>query len=176
MTRRQMLGRFTCGALLAVAVLPLRASDPIGVYSIVDRIVIEPAGSRPAAVQVWGSFSMAVPRSRDGRQTKPANSFGSEQNGDVYGAIQKGYLYCTCPAGKETTCLREWNELKAAAGSNAIVGFGARYGALPRVRAASDSPASPDEYPLNTGVVKMGASYPANADLAAALTAAAKSR
>jgi len=176
MTRRQALGGVACGALFAVAVLPLRASDPVGVYSVVDKVVIEPAGSRPASVQIWGSFSIAVPRSRDGSQSKPANGFGTEQMGDVYGAVQKGYLYCTCPAGKDATCLREWNDLKTAAGSNTVVGFGARYAALPKVRSATEPPASPDEYPLNTGVVKLGQSYPGNADMAAALIAAAKSK
>jgi hypothetical protein len=61
---------------------------------------------------------------------------------------------------------REWNDLKAVAGTGRMVGFGSSWvgtgsGAPTepyRVRAASESPAAPNQYVLNAGVVKLSAS------------------
>jgi hypothetical protein len=149
---------------------PLRASDPIGIYCVIDRVVLEPNDSQPTAAQIWGAFALAVPRSPNGVQQKPAGSFGTEQGGDVYLAVQRGYLYYTCPASKESACRNEWSDLKAAAGNGEILGFGGRYAPLGTVRKADARPASPDVYPLNMGVVKFGR-FSAFPDLAAALKA-----
>jgi hypothetical protein len=161
-------------ALVVAAVLltawPLRASDPIGIYCVVEKVVLEPNDSQPTAAQIWGTFSLAVPRTPNGVPQRPAGSFGTEQNNDVYAAVQRGYLYYSCPAGKETACRNEWSDLKASAGKGEILGFGGRYSPLGTVRKADARPASPDVYPLNFGVVKFGR-FSAHPDLAAALKA-----
>jgi len=183
MSRPKLSTVFVLTAALALAAMPLRASDPVGVYCLIDKVVLEPNDAKPTAIQIWGTFSFAVQRSRDGVQAKPAGSFGDATAGDVYGPVQKGYLYYTCPTGKETECQNEWADLKSVAGKQQVVGFGTRWGATGSVRKAADRPASPDVYALNVGVVKMGSygttgmrnrtQYP---DLVAALEAAARGK
>jgi hypothetical protein len=46
-------------AALLIVVAPLRASDPVGAYAIVDKIVLEPATGPAMAVQIHGVFSLA---------------------------------------------------------------------------------------------------------------------
>src|SRR5262245_12773454 len=130
-------------AVGAVARTRLTASDPMGVYAIVDKVVLEPNDSAPERVQIWGAFAVADTR-----------------NNDDYAAPQKGYLYYACPANQARTCANEWADLKSVAGKGAGVGFGGRFDATGRVRKASESPASPDGYPIRMGVVRMtGNSY-----------------
>ena len=100
---------------LVAATTRLYASDPIGIYGVVDKVVFEPNESNPSAVQIWGAFALAVPRSPNGVRNVPAGSFGSEQGGDLYSSIQKGYLYYSCPASKQTACANEWSDLKMSA-------------------------------------------------------------
>ena len=95
--------------------------------------------TEPATIQIWGAFAF------------------SESYGNTYGAVQKGYLYYTCPKGSERVCLNEWADLKAMAGKDEPVGFGDRYrDKTTKLRKATEKPASPDPYPLNVGVVAMG--------------------
>jgi hypothetical protein len=157
---------------LVVSSRPLRASDPVGIYAVVDKVLLAPSDSRPTTAQIWGAFSLAVPRAKDGTQPKPAGSFGEERLANVYSAVQKGYLYYTCAAGKETTCANEWHDLASLAGKGDVVGFGFRYDTLARVRKATEAPASPDVYSTNVGVVRMDKAGIAP-DLAAALKTAA---
>jgi hypothetical protein len=131
----------TVAALLALAGAA-RASDPIGGYTVVDKVVLEPSES-PTAVQVWGSFALA-----------------KERGGRTYADPERGYLYYAAPAGKEAVCRREWNDLKKAAGTGQVIGFGDSYDikALGQVRKANEKPKSPDTYPLGNGLVKIDVS------------------
>jgi hypothetical protein len=156
--------------VLGVLSMPLKASDPVGVYAVIDKVVLEPNDTEPTAVQIWGAFSFAVPRLKDGTQPKPAGSFGEERLANVYTAVQRGYLYYTCAKGKDATCASEWHDLASLAGKGDIVGFGFRYDTTPRVRKAGEKPASPDSYSTNIGVVRMGKAM-ISPDLAAALKA-----
>jgi len=113
-------------------------SDPIGVYALIDKVVFEPNPDAPQRIQIWGAFALA---SKDDR--------------DSYNAPIRGYLYFTCKAGKEATCLKEWNDLNAAAGTGQVIGFGGRDMTHPRLRKSADQPSDPDEYPLNFGLVRM---------------------
>src|SRR5262245_16204931 len=101
-----------CASLLLCAVSAW-ASDFIGVYSIVDKVVLEPNESAPERIQIWGVFKLA-----DG---KP---------GDGLLPAQSGYLYYSLPsdARARTAALREWAELKKIAKTGEVVGFGSRYG------------------------------------------------
>lgn len=164
---------------LALATIPLKASDPVGIYALIDKVVLEPNGTEPTSVQIWGAFSVAVLRG----QTKPAVTYGDAPNGDLYGPVQVGYLYYICDKGKISTCAAEWSDLKSVAGKDTVVGFGSRWVSNGRVRPASQPPAQPDSYALNVGVVKIGGygatgmtnrtQYP---DLIAALNAAKPSK
>jgi hypothetical protein len=99
-----------------------------------------------------------------------------------------GYLYYTCPRGIESTCRKEWADLKSVAGKHQIVGIGGRHNMNGRVRKADEKPASPDAYSMNVGVVPIGAYRSSSAgsadvtnrtqypDLVAALEAALKKK
>jgi hypothetical protein len=132
------------------------ASGPIGVYALIDRIVFEPNDTAPDRVQIWGAFAIA-----DRERATP-----------VFPA-RRGYLYFRLPADlpndrvpRSEVTRREWNDLKAVAGTGQMVGFGSSWvgtgsGAPPepyRVRPASESPGVPNQYVLNAGVVKLSAS------------------
>src|ERR1700740_793423 len=107
MTRLKLTGGSMAVAFVLFLTVSLRASDPVGVYGIVNKVVFEPSDAKPTAVQIWGAFSFAVPRGRDGVQQKPPDSFGEVSSANIYGAPQKGYLYYVCPNGKETVCQNE---------------------------------------------------------------------
>jgi hypothetical protein len=114
-----------------------RASDPIGVFGKIDKAVVEPKEGTPERIQLWGSFCLADPKDRDS-----------------YLPPQKGYLYYKLPAEKSDVAQKEWNDLKAKAGSGDVIGFGSRYGTRPKVRDAESKPENPDAYTLGFGLVK----------------------
>ena len=131
-------------ALLMVA--GVKASDPVGVYAMVERVVFEPSESAPKNVQIWGAFTPSV--------EPPRPEYKPEQ---AYGTVQRGYMYFTCATDKASMCAAEWSDLKSVAGKGEVVGFSTRWSkAKARVRAASEAPASPDTYESNVGVVKIG--------------------
>ncbi len=116
----------------------LQASDPVGVYAVVEKVVLEPSDAAPQRIQLWGAFSIA-----------------EKDNADNYGPAQRGYLYYSCPAGQESVCRSEWADLKSVAGKNTGVGFGGRYKDSGRIRKADEKVASPDSYPIQMGIVRM---------------------
>jgi len=155
----KVVGLSVVAALFVVATV--KASDPVGVYAMVERVVFEPSESAPKNVQIWGVFTSSV--------EPPRPTYKPEQ---AYGDVQKGYMYFTCAADKASMCAAEWSDLKSVAGKSEIVGFstrGARSKA--RGRTASETPSAPDMYEMNGGVVKVGkyGDYPT---LVAALKAA----
>jgi len=134
--------RIACLLALATALVAggaAKASDPIGGYLIVDKVVLEPADA-PTTIQIWGSFALAT-----------------EKRGSTYGDPVRGYMYYKAPSGKEDVCRKEWNDLKKAAGTTQVIGFGNRYdlAAIGKVRKATEKPESPDTYPLANGLVKV---------------------
>lgn len=126
-------------AALALSAVQLRASDPVGVYAVIEKVVLEPNESSPQRIQIWGAFALA-----DGRR------------GDGYERPQRGYLYYTIPTGKEEICKKEWADLQAVAGTGQGIGFGARYDPKGRIRKKDERPEAPDNYPIGFGLVKMG--------------------
>jgi hypothetical protein len=146
MTRRQLLVIGVVCAGVALAVVPLGASDPVGIYCVVNRVVMAPDEQHPTSVQIWGACA--------------TSTGGPQEDGSYtpgwYGAPKSGYLYYSAPKGKEDICLREWNDLKRAAGTGDIVGFGGRRMNVGRMRIASEQPKDPDPYPIQMGVVKLG--------------------
>lgn len=122
----------------------MRASDPVGVYGLIDRVAVTTAAGGQKTAQIWGTFSIAV--------TPPSRTYKPEE---AYGKVQKGYLLFTCGSEK-ALCEAEWNDLKSLAGKGEVAGFGTRWGTAPRVRMAADAPDAPDTYQLNVGVVRIG--------------------
>jgi hypothetical protein len=134
--------RIACLTALAAVLLAAttaRASDPIGGYAIVDRVALD-SNDAPTTIQIWGSFSLATSR-----------------GGNSYSNPERGYLFYKVPAGKETVCRKEWNDLKKAAGAGQVIGFGSSYelNALGKVRKANEKPEAPDVYPVANGLVKV---------------------
>jgi hypothetical protein len=142
MRTRIIGGVAVLGVTCAVAAVTLRASDRIGVYAVVERVVLEPNEAAPLRAQIWGAFALADRTSKD-----------------TYGEARRGYLYYTCPQGKETLCRNEWSDLKSVAGKDTGVGFGARLQPTGRIRSADEAPASPDPYPLSMGVMRLPAGH-----------------
>ena len=140
--RLSRIGGVMVLAACALTTVTLRASDFVGVYAVVEKVVLEPSDTAPQRVQIWGAFALS-----DG------------QRGSNYGPAQRGYLYYSCPAGQEATCRREWEDLKSVAGKDIGVGFGQRYKATGRIRKADDKPASPDVYPIERGIVRLSAGH-----------------
>jgi hypothetical protein len=141
MTLRSIIGGIVLG-VCALTAVTLRASDMVGVYAVVEKVLLEPSDAAPQRIQIWGAFALS-----------------DQKSGSSYGAAQRGYLYYSCPAGRETVCRREWEDLKAVAGKDTGVGFGARYKETGRIRKADETPASPDVYPIERGVVRLSAGH-----------------
>jgi hypothetical protein len=124
--------------VLAAMAVNLWASDPVGVYAIVEKVVFEPSEASPQRVQVWGAFAVA-----------------KQSNPNDYEPAQRGYMYYTLTPGKEELSKREWNDLKSVAGTGQPVAFSVRWSAKDRLRKPSEQPAAPDVYTLGSGVVKI---------------------
>jgi hypothetical protein len=118
------------GAMLMFTAATLTASDPIGIYAIVEKVIYEPSEAAPQRVQIWGAFAFA----------------DTTRGGDYYTKPQVGYLYYALPAGKEEIVRKEWADLKSVAGTGQGVAFGRRYEPKGRVRPGSEKPTLPDSY------------------------------
>jgi hypothetical protein len=116
-----------------------RASDPIGIYAVIDKVVLEPDDQAPTRIQVWGTFCVG------------------KEYGRSYLPPAYGYLYYGLDAGKEDVCRREWSDLKKSAGTGSVIGFGRTWNVamLDRVRNAAEKPEHPAAYPLGQGLVRM---------------------
>jgi hypothetical protein len=123
-------------ALFGGSAVTSLASDPVGIYAFVDKVVLEPSQGAPERIQVWGGFALA------------------EGSGEKYSPAQRGYMYFKLKPGKETICQNEWNDLKSVAGTNKIVTFGTRYGEKGTVRKPDAKPENPDVYPTGWGMTK----------------------
>lgn len=119
---------------IAGATIGVGASDRVGVYAVVDKVVFEPSAQNPERVQIWGAFALATRHDRD-----------------LYDAVKRGYLYFTVSGSPELT-RAEWNDLKALAGTHRIVAFSSRFGQSVRVRAIDEKPQAPDRYVLGVGL------------------------
>ena len=123
--------------LVLAGLVVVHASDPIGVYGRVDKVLMEPTDQAPQRVQVWGVFSIAVPT-----------------NPNDYQAPARGYLYFTLPSNSQLA-IKEWADLKAVAGTGQIVAFGTRWEQRTRLRKPDERPEAPDTYAMNFGVRKV---------------------
>jgi hypothetical protein len=140
--RLRAIGGMAVFGACVLAGVTLRASDFVGVYAVVEKVVLEPSDSAPERIQIWGAFALS-----DGKR------------GSGYGAAQRGYLYYSCPAGQQTVCRREWADLQSVAGKDTGVGFGGRFVATGRIRPADQKPASPDVYPIERGITRLSAGH-----------------
>jgi hypothetical protein len=136
--------------LAAVALLfsgaTVSASDPVGLYALIDKIKFEPSDDKPERMLVWGTFSVA-----------------EGERGEKYKSPEKGYIYFTLPEKKQEVALKEWSDLKSVAGKKEVVGFSTRWGGAAKVRKEGEQPKDPDVFRTGIGVVRMdkrGSDYP----------------
>ena len=132
---------FILTLLSAAAAVTANASVPLGVYALVDEVVLEPSDAAPQRVQVWGTFAL-----------------WDEGPGLGYRAPRRGYLYYSCAKEQIGICRNEWADLKSTAGTGQLIGFGSRSLAPGRVRAAGEVASAPERYPIQFGVVQLGSS------------------
>jgi hypothetical protein len=134
----------SAAAVLAIMLCPavINASGPIAVYALVDKVALEPSAEKPERIRILGVFITAGERS------------------DVYSAPQRGYLYFDLPRGNEEVALRECADLKSAAGTRQVVGFGSSWSAKVRVRKPDEEAKSPDDFPMGNGMVKINPDQP----------------
>jgi len=125
------------GFTLSLFTLNTQASDWVGVYASIDKVVFEPNDTAPERIQIWGAFAIA-----------------SKENRNEYQPAKRGYLYYALKPGKEEVCRREWADLKRIAGSESIIGFGVRSASV-RLRKSDEKPENPDVYAVDMGLVKM---------------------
>ena len=145
MTLKRAVVAVSILAALTVATAPVGASDPIGIYCVVQKVVFEPNDTEPTRAQIHGAFSYYNPQT----------------NG--YTDVMKGYVYFAIPpdAGAAVTnqnklITAEWMDLKGAAGTREVVGFAGRRGPCGRVRPSTEAPQNTHDYPpLNMGVVRL---------------------
>jgi hypothetical protein len=168
-----MAARVSLSFLLVMAASAAFASGPVGIFGVIERVVFEPDEATAERVQVWGAFVYA-----DGGEATETSPVG------------RGYLYFRLPAsslarpGELDLVRREWQDLKAVAGTGQAVAFG-QWGYIGgfsglrpdasrtnppyilerapqggaqadlRVRSASESPSRPAAYQTNAGIVKL---------------------
>jgi len=123
-------------ALFGVGATRALASNPIGIYALVDKVVFEPSEANPERIQVWGAFAIA-------------------EGGYTYKDAERGYLYYKVNPDKPTACHNEWADLKSVAGTGQIVAFGSRYGEKGTLRKNGAKPERPDVYPVAMGLTKV---------------------
>lgn len=126
--------------ILSLFAIRAQASDPTGVYAVVDRVVLEPNAQTPERAQVWGTFAVALP-----------------SRGSQYGAPERGYMYFRLAPGKEDVTRREWADFKKIAGTGQVVAFGSRWEeqGRGRVRKADEKVSAPDVHPVSSGIVRL---------------------
>jgi hypothetical protein len=134
--KKHRISLVVLGVFMVLAVV--QASDMVGVYAVVEKVTLEPADTAPERIQIWGAFALA-----------------DQKSGSTYGPAERGYMYFTCPQGKESICRKEWADLKSVAAKDTGVGFGKRYETPGRIRKADEKASAPDPYPIQMGVVRV---------------------
>ena len=124
-------------AVMAAGTVQSFASDPIGVYALINKVVLEPNETMPERIQIWGDFAIATGRN------------------DQYTPPKSGYLYLKLNPEKPEVCRKEWADLKSVAGTDQVVGFGNRHAEQGTIRKTDAKPEKADVYALGWGVSKI---------------------
>src|SRR5262245_3342976 len=105
--------------LAAIVVVPTAASDPVGVYAVVDRVTLAPNNDAPETIQIWGVFALA-----------------NKNDPNSYQAAQRGYLYLSVNNKNERATRAEWKDLQSVASGKTPtpIGFGSRWESNVRIR------------------------------------------
>jgi hypothetical protein len=136
----------------------IRASGPVAVYALVDRVVLEPNENAPTQIQIWGTFAV---------EKSPYSN--------TYSDPEKGYLYYKMDSSAAQATRSVWADLKNIAGTGEVVGFGGGYTRQEpgRVRKAGETAKNADIFPIGNPVTHLGASRP---DMVTKLKAASQGK
>ena len=63
------------GGALLIAV-GARGSDPVGIYALINKVVLEPKEGTPERIKIWGVFVLASERGN--RHTSPSHASASQ--------------------------------------------------------------------------------------------------
>jgi hypothetical protein len=139
------------GVALLCTASPARASDPVGIYALLDKVEIEPSEGQPEYIRLHGVFSIA-----------------QRKSGDEYSAPQRGFIYFSLPKSKQDQARKEWADLKKMAGTGEAVAFAGRYD-VQKVKVRTDADTTKDAvlYSLGVGLSKLGKNDPQTKALAA---------
>lgn len=124
-------------AILAAVSQVAIASDHVGIYGIINKVVLEPSESAPERVQLWGTFTVA------------------EGSGSTYATPHRGYMYFELPKSKPELAVKEWKDMAAVAGKTEAVGFAQRHKEKGKVRKPDEAPKNPEPYPLGFGLTRV---------------------
>jgi len=117
------------------------ASAPAGVWALVDEVTLLPDGDKPTLVRIDGVLMIA-------------NVLPDFADYDGYSVPQVGYMYYSCEDKQLATCVMEWKELMAVAGTaDDCRGWGSN--SLPNngvLRHPQLPMKDPDVYPVAQGV------------------------
>ena len=126
--------------LLAASPVVAAASAPVGVWSLVDKVTLEPSKDNPTTIRVDGLFLIA-------------NELPDYPQYPGYSEPRSGYMYYKCDGNDQATCVTEWQELGGIAGTaDNCRGWGSN--ALPdngSVRTV-DPAGEPDTWPIAMGI------------------------
>src|SRR5262249_3952002 len=139
MTRAQFMALAFALTVSATA----QASDPVGVYALIDKVVLEPNANAPERIQGWGAFQLAQGR-----------------GGGNYDRPVRRYMYYAFGPGKEGVSRIEWADLKRVAGTGQCVAYGRRGQPKGGLRMPNEKASMPDVYPVAMGVFKIDAGNP----------------
>jgi len=136
-----------CSAAAAVLALTVylgvaKASGPIAVYALVDKVAFEPNADMPQRIRLSGVFITA------------------EDNTGTYSAPRRGYLYFTLPRVNSELALREWRDLKSVAGTRQVIGLGSVWFGKVRVWKPNEKAKFPDAYVMGNGLIRINADQP----------------
>lgn len=134
-------------ALVLTLSAAVKASDPIGVYALIDKVVLEPTADSPERIHVWGAFQLAQGRDYD----RPV----------------RGYMYYKMAPGKQAQCRAEWADLQRVAGTGQCVAYGSRREPKGNLRLPNEKAPMPDIYPVAMGVYRIEAAHPNASELRA---------
>jgi hypothetical protein len=163
---RTMLFAMLIALMVCSAATPLLADGPVGVYAMVQKVVMEPNEQMPSRIQIWGVFVWV-----DG---------GVKTPGPI-NLPQRGYLYFKLPENpaQAAAAKMQWGEIKTLAGTSQVIAFGNWNYAGPfedlyipapgnseevRVRKQNETPAKAITYPAGMGLMKI-ANDKSHADL-----------
>lgn len=142
---RRLVSVLACALFVCAGLV--QASPPMGLFAIIEKVVIEPGDGGTERVQIWGLFARAL----DG---------GTQHTTPVY-----GYVYLHAERGQENVARIEWADLKKLAGTGQCVAFASYYKQgfnLVRVRQPGTPPEKSEPYPVSMGLIRLRATaFPA---------------